>query len=424
MKDNLKSNFSFWKAFFFLLIFGLAIWSGGSVTVSVFEKSVEAHVWVIIFLAILLTYLYGFCKKLTKKVCTFFCKEPNHETGMESLQIAFSGAMVKDFKLTEKYIAKAKKHLGNIPLISWIEGQWLLTKNDNHAAKAVFYALCEREKNTSLGAYGLCKIAQIERSQTDLINAINSVLKIYPDAIELRFQAVAASLKMQDFVEAKKHISAIKQTKKGRLVEAVIYMEEGSLKSDLDLAKRAFKLAPQLSKNAMSYASMLLKAGECKAAQKVLFESFCHTQIKEVYGAYIACGSPTIQEKLKRADKIMHAVPGNWIVHYGFAELAMEDGLIQMAFNHFLEAYQVEQYDFIADMLLRSAKMLENTNEQAVIDVLSNPIKSEKVRFSWKCENCGYEDFSYSAICNNCDGISEYYPAYLPANQRILIEQD
>ena len=419
----MKGALSFLKAFFFLSLLLLAIRCGGSVTFNLFEKSVDIHVAAIAFLIILIIYVCGFISELINKFCSFFSGRSDYEKGIESLQIAFSGTLMKDSKLTQKHIEKAKKYLGEIPIISWIEGQWLIINKDNYAAKALFYSMCDREKNTSLGAYGLCKMAQKERSQTDAINAISAILKNYPDAMELRFQAISISLKMHDFVEAKKHIPAIKRTKKGRIVEAVIYAEEGILKSDINLAKQAFKLAPELSKNALNYAALLSRIDEHKNARKVLLESFCRTPIKEVYDAYMVCGENlTLKDKLKFAEKIAHAASSSWIVYHGFAEVALSDGMTQLAFNNFLKAYNIEQYDFIAEPLTKSAKMLGEEKDQSAIDILSSPLTTQKVRFSWKCNNCGHEDISYSAICNNCERIAEYYPVYLPAASVVFIE--
>lgn len=330
------------------------------------------------------------------------------EKGIKNLERAFSCILIKDKKSVGKYIRKAKKYLGDIPIISWLEGQLLILEKDNHNAKALFYNLCAREQGTVLGAHGLCKMSIDNDSKSDTLNAINSILKTYPNAFELAFQAVAIALKIRDFVEAKKHISTIRKTKKGKIVEAVIYAIEG----DEDSIKRAFKLAPELWENALNYAKHLSQKHEYRKARDVLLTSFKLNNIKILYDAYISCGNNSDVEKLKSAEKVVDSVDESWIPYFGLADLAFKMGMYQVAFANFKKAYLLEQFSFIAEMLIKSAKKLEESGLEVDEEFLNNPMKSKKVEFVWKCDHCGYEDADYDYICKNCSRIAEYKMIY------------
>lgn len=421
----MSSLFSFLKFAVFFSIFCVAIYFGGGITINIANKTIDVHIAVIVLALIVLVYIYSGISTLLNRIFAFFRGKPSYEKGIDNLQLAFSGILLKDKSLAEKCIKKAKRHLGNIPLISWIEGQLMLIRNEHHSAKSIFYELCAREKGTALGAYSLCKMAVSEKSEDDALNAINTILKVSPNALELIFQAIAISLKNKNFDEAKKHISSIKNTKKGRLVEAIIYSEEGIANKNIDLLKKAFKLAPELTETAIQYADILCANGEYKDARKILLKSFQHQPTLELYDKYISCGKLLdISDRLKLAEKIMEEAPDSWIVYFEFAKITMQNGMIQIAFRHFLKAYNKEKYDFIAEQLAAAAKMLDDPKPQAAIDVLSNPLLSKQVDFIWRCKECGNEEKQWIAICNHCNRIGEYFfTERLIDNNHFLIEK-
>ncbi len=421
----MSNLFSFLKFTVFFSILCAAIYFGGSITINIANKTIDMHIAVIVLALIILVYMYNGASKLINRIFAFFRGKPSYEKGIDNLQLAFSGILLKDKSLAEKNIKKAQKHLGNIPLISWIEGQLMLLKNEHHNAKSIFYELCTREKGTALGAYSLCKMAVVDKSENDALNAINTILKVSPHALELIFQAIAISLKNKNFNEAKKHIRSIKNTKKGRFVEAIIYSEEGIANKNIDLLKKALKLAPELAETAIQYADILCVNGEYKDARKILLKSFQHQPTLELYDKYISCGELLdISDRLKLAEKIMEEAPDSWIVYFEFAKIAMQKGMMQIAFHHFLKAYNKEKYDFIAEKLVTSANLLDDPKPQAAIDILSNPLSTKHIDFIWRCKECGNEEKQWIAVCNHCNRIGEYFfMERLMDNNYFLIEK-
>ncbi|MBR1733891.1 MAG: hypothetical protein IJ730_00325 [Alphaproteobacteria bacterium] len=381
----------------------IAAYYGGSVVFIIGGKNIELHIAVVILALLLLMYFYGATKSIIRKICIFFAGKPASEKGLDYLQKAFSGILLKDRRLTEKSIEKARKYLGDIPLILWIEGQLMLAKNNQHRAKAIFYELSSKEKETALGAYSICNIAIKEHSSSDAINAIDSILKINPRAHELVFQAIVISLRNGNFSMAEKYIPSIEDTKKGRLVRAIIYAEKGKATNSPNLLKRAFKLAPELSENALLYADYLIRNKEYRSARRVLIEAFEHVQIRELHSKYILCGKNlSDSDILKLAEDFIEDVPNSWLAHYEFAKIALRNDLIKLAFKHFLIAYEKEQYDFIATKLEEVAQKL-GTEVAIPKNLVSKP-----VRFLWKCKHCGNESSEWIPICDHCDWIGEY----------------
>lgn len=383
-----------------------AIYIGGNVSFDIGGCVFEIHIAALTFFILILLYIYGFILALFREIISFLSGKPSYEKGIDQLQMAFSGILLKDRKLTEKSLKKAKKYLGSIPIVSWIEGQLMLANKDYHKAKAIFYELSGKEKDTALGAYSICNLAIKDRSSSDAINAINSIIKLYPYAYELIFQAIVICLRNRNFSEARKYIPSLKGTKKGRVVEAIIYFEEGTATSNSDLLKKAFKLAPELTENAIRYSEYLMKAGEYKSARKILMQSFKYVHVQEVYKKYISCGKNlSDSDVLKLAEKIANEIPNSWMVYFEFANCALQNDMKKLAFQNFLKAYEIEPYDFIADKLA----MLLPEIETAVSTVHSNePLSSKSVRFLWRCQHCGNESRKWLPICDHCDWIGEY----------------
>ncbi len=402
--------FSVFKLFISICLLILAAYYGGHVTFDIAGKIIELHIAAVVFSILVMLYAYGFLKSVLRKISSALSGKPAYEKGVDYLQRAFSGILLKDRKLAAKSIEKAKKYLGDIPLLAWIEGQLMLANNDQHRAKAIFYELSSKEKDTALGAYSICNMAIKERSSSDAINAINSVLKIYPHAYELIFQAIVISLRDGNFIEAEKYLSSIKNTKKGKLVAAIVYSEKGRVLHDADLLKKAFKLAPELSENALHYADCLISDKEYRSARKVLMQAFKCVHLHKLYEKYISCGKNlSNSDILKLAEKIMDEVPNSWLTHFEFANLALKNDMQQLAFQHLLIAYEKEQYNFIADKIEEIVRNIGNT-PQNIVNISSLPelINAKPVRFVWKCRHCGSESDVWMPICAHCDWIGEY----------------
>lgn len=391
------------KLFISICFLAFAVYYGGHVTFEIAGKVVELHIAVVVFALLVMFYAYGFLKSVLHRIISVLSGKPAHEKGIDYLQKAFSGILLKDRKLAERSVEKARKYLGDLPLITWIEGQLMLANNDQHRAKAIFYELSSKEKDTALGAYSICNMAIKERSSGDAINAINSVLKIYPHAYELIFQAIAICLREANFVEAEKYLPSVRDTKKGKLVAAIVYSEKGRALHEDALLKKAFKLAPELSENAIYYANCLIQDREYRAARKVLMQAFKRVHSQQLYEKYISCGKNlSDSDVLKLAEKIMDEVPDSWLTHFEFANLALKNDMKQLAFQHFLIAYEKEQYDFTAEKLEGVANTIGTTAS------LPNLLNSKSVRFIWKCHHCGSESDAWMPVCAHCDWIGEY----------------
>jgi uncharacterized membrane-anchored protein len=402
----LKTIVSFLKALLFWAVFLLALYYGEIISLKIGNNSVSVHVAVIV-----LTFgcLFYFCGAVKRILCRIFPCKSKYEKGLESLQLAFSSVLLNDKSKIEKALRKSEKYLGNIPIISWLRGQQSLIEGDEHRAKAIFYGLSEREKDTVLGAYSLYQLALKGRSDDDALAAINSALKAFPDAQDLILQAIAIDVKSKRFSEAKRRLSSLKKSEKSRLVEAIVYSEEGTDQKDEDLLKKALKLAPELSDAAINCAELLIKNEEYRAARDMLKKSFRVFPNQKVFDKYISTGEDLSNlDKIKLANKLIDVAPDSWIGYYGLAKLYIREEMTGSAFQNLLTAYEKEPFDFIGNELIKVAENLNDPKPSEAIDILSRPLKTKHVNFVWKCSHCGSEEPGWVSVCKYCNRIAEY----------------
>lgn len=339
----------------------------------------EMRPFVLAICILIIFWSYGVVAIFLRKIFRFFRGKPKHEKGLDHLQIALSGILLKDHKLAEKAIRKAKKYLGDIPMVAWLEGQVMLLNKDPHKAKAIFYELSAKENETTFGAYSICSIAINEGLNSDAINAIDSIIKTHPHAYDLIFQAISLSLKERNFLRARKYIPYIKDTKKARIVEAIIYAEEGADTSNQNLMKKASKMAPELPLNAINYAENLKNEGSYWGARRVLRKSFECVRCPEIYEKYVRCTSKISKKSiLEFSRKIARELPESWLIRYKLLK-------------------NPENYG-------DSDKIGIETEEDA--EKLEEAIKS--VRSFWKCQHCGYESETWKSVCEGCGWVAEF----------------
>jgi uncharacterized membrane-anchored protein/ribosomal protein L40E len=401
--------FAFLKFVLFLALFFTSAYYGGSVSFGEAENSVDVHIAVVVLAMGAFVYVFQKVCLFFRNICSVFCGKPNHEKGLDSLQSAFSSVLLRDMPSAAKFVKKAKKYLGDIPLISWLEGQVSLANNDEHAAKSIFYALSAREKDTVFGAHSLWQIAKKNKSDGDALSAVNAMRCVSPDSQELIRQAIAISIKNKNFSLAKKQLSSLKKSAKNKTIEAIIHSEEGIFTKNMESVKKAFRLGPELTDNAVFYAEWLVKEKEYRSARKVLRETFKNFPTQEIFDKYVSCGEDfSDMDRVKLGKKLVDEAPRSWVGYFGLAKLLMRADMLQQAFKNLLKAYDMEQYDFIANELTKVAGMLNDPKPAAAAEILLNPLKSKRVAFQWRCIECGAKDGHWAAVCRNCNAIGDY----------------
>ena len=366
-------------------------------SISLMGRCWSLPLWELLLAFFLFSCVYKFCRYISIKLVSLFGMKPDIRRGVDYLQEAFSGMLIKDHKSVWKALNKAKKHLGEIPFISWLEGQLYLIEGDSYKAKSLFFNLSSKEKSTVLGAYSLAQLSLQDRSDKESIEAIKSILKMYPNSETFLNQIISLSVKNKNIDDALFYLRKLSDKNKEN-IEAVIYFEKWKQGLDLSDLKRAHKLAPQISDIAIAYADELLKQDEEKSAGKVLLKSFELSPSVEVFQKYISID----EDKIKRGEKLLQAAPQSWVSHYGLAKICAEEGMFAIAFDYISKAYELAPYSFIADDFVK-INALRNEGE-TLIDLS----KSKNVRFFWRCTKCGNCSKKWESICSRCLSVATY----------------
>ena len=420
----LRKAIFFIKILLFVVFFAIALYYNENISIGVGKTSMTLHSSVFVLILGFIYLIFSTIGNFFRAIGAWFQKS-NQEKGLQDLQIAFSRMLLKD-KSSDilKYLQKSRKYLGDLPIISWLEGQFYLMNEDEHQAKSKFYSLVAQEKNTSFGSLGLYKMAMEANASKNALNAIEDLIK-FSDSPSLGYTAVSLALKNQEFDKAKKYLRNLKKTKKFELAEAIVLSEEGFYSQDIDLLKKSFKLQPQLMENTLRYVDLLIKNEKFRKARGALEDAFETAPHIKLFEKYIECceedkSSPKF---LRNAEKFAKSAADSWVGWFCVGKLAMSEGFFQIAFENFHRAYKIKHYDFITKELLDSAKMLNDPKPEEVEALLSKPLASEYANFAWRCEHCGFVEDSWHAICSRCSRIGEYQYVNLAERHQVFSEK-
>ncbi len=385
------------KLVFVVLLVFVAFFFDVRTSVSFMGESWSLPLWKFLALFFIVVYVCKLYKVLADKLYSLLGLKTDVRKGIDYLQEAFSGMLIKDHKTVLKSLNKAKKHLGEIPFISWLEGQLCLINGDTYRAKSLFFNLSSREKDTVLGAYSLAQLSLQDKSDKESVEAIKAVLKTYPNSQDFINQIVNLSVKNGNIDDAFYYLHKLSGGNKQN-IEAVIYFEKWKQSSDLSDLKRAHKLAPQISDIAITYADELLKHDEKRYAEKTLLRSFEQSPSVEILKKYISLG----EDKIKRGEKLLNVAPQSWIPCYYLAKICVEEDMLALASDYISRAYDLAHYNFIADELAK-INVLQNNGEP-----LMDLSEVKPVKFFWRCQKCGNHSAKWKSVCPRCTSVATY----------------
>lgn len=367
------------------------------ISVSSMGRRLSLPLWEVLLVLFFLAYFCKFLKFVLNRLISVFGMKPDVRKGVDCLQEAFSGMLVKDHGTVWKALSKARRHLGEIPFISWLEGQLCLINGDTYKAKSLFFNLSSKEKSTVLGAYSLAQLSLQSRSDKESIEAIKAILDVYPDSQNFINQIISLHVKNGSLEEAFHYLRKLSDENK-RNIEAAIYFEKWKQNLDTSALKSAYKLAPHVSVIAIQYADELLKQGEKKSASKVLLRSFEKFPCIEIFDKYVSIESDLV----RRGEKLLNIAPQSWVPYYGLAKICEKEDMLSIALDYISQAYKLARYSFIADELNRISS-LQNRRELSV-----DLSQAKKVKFLWRCNQCGNHSSVWDSLCPCCLSMASY----------------
>ncbi len=380
----------------FLVVF-CAYFFDIKISVSLMGEVWSLPLWKFLALIFSVIYVCKLFRIFSDKLFSLLGLKTDVHKGVGYLQEAFSGMLMKDHKVVWKALNKAKKHLGEIPFISWLEGQLCLINGDVYKAKSLFFNLSSQEKGTALGAYSLAQLSLQNKSDKESIEAIKSILSVYPNAQDFLNQIVSLSIRTGD-VDAAFHYLHKLSCENRQDVEAVAYFEKWKQSLDLSDLKRAHKLAPQISDIAIIYSDELLKNDEKRSAEKTLLRTFELSPTVEIFDKYVELG----EDKIRRGEKLLKVAPQSWVPYYELSKLCISEDMFALAFDYISKAYELAHYSFISDELV---KINAHQNNGGTSVDLS---EAKPVKFFWRCSKCGESSLKWMPVCSCCMSVATY----------------
>ncbi len=389
------------KLFVIVLLIGSAFYFDINISISFMDRYFVFSSWKFLTILFGVAFVFDVCKSVLCKLSLLFSRKPDPKKGVGYLQEAFSGMLIKDNKVVVKALEKAKRHLGDIPFVSWLEGQLCLMNGDIYRAKSLFFNLSAKEDKTVLGSYSLAQLSLQNKTDKESVDAIKAILKIYPDSQNFLDQIISLCVKTGNIEDAFRYLKKFSSDNKGD-IEAVIYFEKwkryGFEDEDISDLKRAYKLAPHISDIAIAYAEELAKREEQRSAKKVLLKSFIKVPMVEVFKKYLLLSD----DEIKAGEKLMKGAPQSWIPYYYLSEMCYSQGMPAMALEYINKAYGLAHYDFIANELVKINA--EQGAEECEVELS----KARPMKAYWRCSRCGEHASKWHSVCSCCMSVASY----------------
>ncbi len=385
------------KLVFVVLLVFCAFFFDIHISISTIGRVFSFPLWTLLLLFFSVVFICKLCGVFISKLLLILGLKKDVMKGIDYLQEAFSGMLVKDHKVVLSALNKAKKHLGKIPFISWLEGQLCLINGDTYKAKSLFFNLSAQEKDTTLGAYSLAQLSWRDKSDKESIESIKAILKVYPNSQEFINRIISLSVKNGNIDEAFHYFRKLSDENKQN-VEAVIYFEKWKRSLELSDLKKAHKLAPQIPDIAIIYADELQKSDEIRSAEKALLRNFELFPSIKVFEKYVMLGD----DKVKRGEKLLKVALQSWVPYYCLAKICVEEEMIALASNYISQAYDLDHYSFIADEFAK-INALQNNNASLI-----GVTESKNVKFFWRCSKCGDRSEKWKSGCSCCMSVATY----------------
>ncbi|MBE6446918.1 MAG: hypothetical protein E7015_00285 [Alphaproteobacteria bacterium] len=370
-----------------------------NVSLSIDGRVLSSPLWLVFVFCSCVCLLAKYSLKCWNKIVDFVSKKPDVYKGLEQLQIAFSGMLVKDLSGVKKALYKSKRHLGDIPMISWLEGQFSLMTGNTYEATSKFFKLSAEEKNTALGAYSLSQLAIENRSRREALHAIKVILKIHPEANTQIQTVIALCVKEGLFDDALSYLRKLDSCDREK-IEGAIHYEQWCRNHDYKEIQKAFDRLKNIPRVAIACADEAINHGKTRYATKLLKKSFQKFPNKDVFDKYLALK----RDSFSAARDLLNSVSESWVAYYEFAKILEIQEMNAQALNYFIKAYRCKNYELIANNI---RILLQKVDDLSMFDI-PNLDTATQVKFSWICAKCHHEAGMWQSLCPICSSIATY----------------
>lgn len=277
---------------------------------------------------------------------------------------------------------RARKLLGETPLVLWLHAEAARLAGDAAAAKAAFTALTQHKEMRYLGHQGLLRHSLDATDHEAAVQHAQNAEDAYPGAAWTRAQRLELAVK------ARNYSAALGLTRAPREVAALATAAAQNVtvpREALRYAQMATKAVPNFPPAGAVTAKNLRALGKIRAARKALLAGWKQSPHPLLAEAWFVPDATKLA-RAQAAVELAAANPGHFESELVLAQTAQEAGLMAEAKRH-------------AQMALTAGP--DDGRAQGILDSLEGKPRPPS-RTAWICASCQNAAPDWAPVCPAC----------------------
>jgi HemY protein len=305
------------------------------------------------------------------------------EAGEAAIQRGLVALAAGDANAARTEAGRAKKLLGQTPLVLLLTAEAARLSGQDEEAKAAFQHLTHHKVMSFLGHRGLLRDSLAAHDNTTAQKHALAAEDAYPGAVWTRAQRLNLALRERN------HTAALALTREPAQVAALATAASQAAQNPreaLAYAKQAVKADPTLAPAVVALATALRGHQKLRAARKVLLASWKTAPHPLLAAAWFTPDSTPL-ERAQSAATLAAANPSHPESELLLAETSLAANLPGEAERHAKAALAAGATDGRA---------------QSILDQLTGKLPALS-RLGWVCEACHHSQTEWEAICPVCE---------------------
>jgi HemY protein len=320
---------------------------------------------------------------------------------------ALNALAAGDAKAAEAESLRAKKLLGETPLVLLLIAESARLSGDQPQAQAAFQRLAGNKNTAFLGHRGLLRLSAATGDHNTASKHALSAADAYPGSAWLKNQRLDLAVKKTDWKAA---LALARTPAETAALATAAANAAPTSREALAFAKQAIKANPALAPASVAYATALRKAGKPRAAKRALLKAWATAPNPLISAAYLE-GITVPLERAQAAGDLAFANPSHPESELLLAETALPARLTGEAKRHANAAIAAGLTDKRPYAVLAA---LDDGRE--ALSLLANaPIPR------WRCNACFTEHDQWDPVCPHCNKPGTFIWATAPTKALVPV---
>jgi HemY protein len=301
---------------------------------------------------------------------------------------ALNALAAGDAKAAEAESLRARKLLGETPLVLLLIAESARLAGDQPQAQAAFQRLAGNKDTAFLGHRGLLRLSAAAGDHNTASKHAISAGDAYPGSAWLKEQRLNLAVKRTDWKAA---LALARNPAEVAALSTAAANAAPTNRESLAFARQAIKANPALAPAVVAYATALRKAGKPRAAKSALIKGW-NTAPNPLISATYLEGITVPLERAQAAGDLAFAKPGHPESELLLAETSLAAKLTGEAKRHANAAIAAGLTDKRPYAVLAAL----DDGRDALSALANAPIPR------WRCNACFTEHDSWAPVCPHC----------------------